>query len=643
MNFFRNQSRSLLTILIFGAIIITFIFSFGFQDSGTSVNALTSVNGEEISYREFARIRDQQIRQYGQLFGQGKMNKSLEQFIEQRIVNELVTRKVMAQKAEKMGIEIGKEDVLAELEKIQSFHDPELKRFSPRIYKLVLQQNGMRPKQFEESLAEELASKRLAKIIELSLAVSEPEKKHYDKVEHYRFTLHTARFDPKDLADRGKVDIREEDLKKLYEAQKTEFLTDEKRVLMIGKLDTVKLTNDIEVTEDEVSNYFEQNVKDSTDERWNEPRARAFHILISQKDEKGKSDINKIKTDLQREKSKNPKSFLDFFKQMAKAKSEDYSSGFKGGDLGYFNQTAMVKPFADAVFGTAKVGSLIGPVESDFGYHLIYLVDRATKENSLENRKKEIAHLIRSEKTDSELQEVEGRLQATDSVLNETTLTELGFVINKTDPITRSSKDAIAPFVVIQKAFELEPNTNWSGPEKFEDNLYVYKVAEVMPPESKSFEEARSQVLARHVSQLTEAMVKDARKRLAEGELEWSALKSLGAKVNKHSNVKAFQVEQVPGFGRSSTLLKAMQALNEADPVSQPLLQGKEWVLMMAEDIKVTPPNESASKEKTAQDAETDTDKDLLTMKRTDVVESFVQDLIEEAKIPAEFREKYKL
>jgi peptidyl-prolyl cis-trans isomerase C len=45
-------------------------------------------------------------------------------------------------------------------------------------------------------------------------------------------------------------------------------------------------------------------------------------------------------------------------------------SGRNGGDLGMFGRGQMVKPFEDAAFGT-NVGDITGPVQTQFGYHLI--------------------------------------------------------------------------------------------------------------------------------------------------------------------------------------------------------------------------------------------------------------------------------
>ncbi|WP_295962793.1 peptidylprolyl isomerase [uncultured Bartonella sp.] len=67
------------------------------------------------------------------------------------------------------------------------------------------------------------------------------------------------------------------------------------------------------------------------------------------------------------------------FDEIAKTKSTDGSAA-TGGDLGYFTRGQMVKPFEDAAFGL-KVGEYTKtPVESPFGWHIIKVEDRRTKQ-----------------------------------------------------------------------------------------------------------------------------------------------------------------------------------------------------------------------------------------------------------------------
>lgn len=67
------------------------------------------------------------------------------------------------------------------------------------------------------------------------------------------------------------------------------------------------------------------------------------------------------------------------FATLARKYSEDKGSAANGGDLGYFAKGMMVKPFEDAAF-SAKPGEIVGPVESQFGYHIIKIWDKKSEE-----------------------------------------------------------------------------------------------------------------------------------------------------------------------------------------------------------------------------------------------------------------------
>ncbi|TAE27171.1 MAG: hypothetical protein EAZ92_09755 [Candidatus Kapaibacterium sp.] len=67
------------------------------------------------------------------------------------------------------------------------------------------------------------------------------------------------------------------------------------------------------------------------------------------------------------------------FNALAKQYSKDPSAAQNSGDLGFFGKGMMVKPFEDAA-GTAAVGSIVGPVETQFGWHIIKVTDRKSDE-----------------------------------------------------------------------------------------------------------------------------------------------------------------------------------------------------------------------------------------------------------------------
>ncbi|MDN5785801.1 peptidylprolyl isomerase [Pseudorhodobacter sp.] len=65
------------------------------------------------------------------------------------------------------------------------------------------------------------------------------------------------------------------------------------------------------------------------------------------------------------------------FADVAKAKSSDGAAA-NGGDLGWFSDGMMVKPFQDAVVAL-EVGKVSEPVQTQFGWHLINLIETRVK------------------------------------------------------------------------------------------------------------------------------------------------------------------------------------------------------------------------------------------------------------------------
>ena len=98
---------------------------------------------------------------------------------------------------------------------------------------------------------------------------------------------------------------------------------------------------------------------------------KASHILISFNDNKdsARAFAQKLMRDA------NARNFAE----LAMQHSEDKGSGSQGGDLGYFGRGRMVPEFEKAAFD-ARVGSIVGPVESQFGYHIIKVDDKRSEE-----------------------------------------------------------------------------------------------------------------------------------------------------------------------------------------------------------------------------------------------------------------------
>jgi len=89
-------------------------------------------------------------------------------------------------------------------------------------------------------------------------------------------------------------------------------------------------------------------------------KASARHILVNTKEE-----CEQLKTRIEGGEG---------FAEIARQRSQ-CPSGQKGGALGEFGPGQMVKEFDDVVF-SAEIGKTHGPVQTQFGYHLIEITNR---------------------------------------------------------------------------------------------------------------------------------------------------------------------------------------------------------------------------------------------------------------------------
>jgi peptidyl-prolyl cis-trans isomerase C len=113
---------------------------------------------------------------------------------------------------------------------------------------------------------------------------------------------------------------------------------------------------------------------------------RARHILVQGEDE-AKAILEQLKKGAD-------------FATLAKEKSKDPGAA-DGGDLGYFTKDQMVPEFADVAFKMYP-GQLSNPVKTQFGWHVIKLEDKRTKQPpEFEKVKDQIeAYLARKAQTD---------------------------------------------------------------------------------------------------------------------------------------------------------------------------------------------------------------------------------------------------
>jgi peptidyl-prolyl cis-trans isomerase D len=162
-------------------------------------------------------------------------------------------------------------------------------------------------------------------------------------------------------------DVKVDDaaVKKFYDENAAAFQTPEQAKVEYIVLSPETLSSQVKVSAEDVRKQYDENQKNygQGEER------TAAHILVAVKPDASDADkaaAKKKAEDLAAQVRANPAKFAE----LAKANSDDPGSATQGGDLGSFARGNMVKPFDDAVFA-AKPGEIVGPVQTDFGYHVI--------------------------------------------------------------------------------------------------------------------------------------------------------------------------------------------------------------------------------------------------------------------------------
>jgi peptidyl-prolyl cis-trans isomerase C len=149
-----------------------------------------------------------------------------------------------------------------------------------------------------------------------------------------------------------------------------------------------RVAGDVGPTQEEVERFYEEN----KELQFTTPEQRcARHILFS-KDQKEKAE--EVKGQLENGAD---------FAELAKEYSQDPQSAEQGGDLGCLGQGETIANFDEALFN-AKEDQIAGPVETEFGYHIIQVTDiRPKSTRSLEEVEAQIREQLTTEKQSEEL------------------------------------------------------------------------------------------------------------------------------------------------------------------------------------------------------------------------------------------------
>jgi len=342
---FRKFSKVFLYIVI-AAFVGTIIFAWGadITRSKGEKGIIGEVNGEEIDYITYSQIVDNY---YQQISRSSQREISQDELLEirNRAWVDLVTDIVYRQTADKLGIELTNAE-LAE----------HLKRFPPSIVRQHPEFTNEQGQFDYQKYLSTMQDTRYAQFwLELE-SISRNELRNQKLLE---------------IAMTGAL-ITDEDVKQEFIAA-NELVKVEYALVLKDAVREPQIVND----SNEVIEYYNSH----KDRYFKKAEAELKYIeLIKTPTANDSLDIRQQIASIHEE-------LMDSvdFAGLARDLSED-GSAQNGGDLGWFGEGAMVKPFEDAAFALKDSGDISDPVESEFGWHIIMKTGEREQDGTKEIR-----------------------------------------------------------------------------------------------------------------------------------------------------------------------------------------------------------------------------------------------------------------
>ncbi len=514
----RKHQRLLQFVLLI-LILPAFVFFgiSGYDGMLSQDRGVATVAGQPVSQQEFDAAQRQQIERMRQMLGDGvdaKMFDTPEARTE--ILEGLIAQRVIAGEAGARRIAVTDARVREAILGIPGLRKED-GSFDDARYKALLSAQNLTAPGFEAQLRGDLAMQALPDAVQASSMMPRAVRDRIVALQEERREIRELRFQAADYAAR--VSPTDEQIAAYYERNGAQFETPE-----TAKVELVVLTRDalaarVVVSPDELRTYYEQNKA-----RYGTPEERrASHILVKAgPDAKAKAEqlLAQVKADPSR------------FAALARSSSDDTGSAAQGGDLGFFARGTMVKPFADAAF-EMKQGEVRGPVETEFGQHVILLTGvKPGAERPFEAVRAELEREIRGQQAAQKF--AEAAEQFTNLVYEQSdslkpAAEKFGLEIRTVDPVRRQPApdaprgSALANPRLLAALFGDEALRNKRNTEAIEiapGQLASARVVEHRAAQRRPLAEVRDEVRARVVAEEAAKLAK------AAGEAKLAELKA---------------------------------------------------------------------------------------------------------------------
>jgi peptidyl-prolyl cis-trans isomerase D len=532
----REKLTGILAGVFFAVLIIPFAFvGVNSYFSSDAVNSVAVVNDQEITINEFTRSFQNYRRRMQSLMG---ANFDAEQFdqaiVRRQHLDTMIDQELLAQISIEAGLSVANDRLAAAIREIPSFQVDGV--FNADVYQSRLVSQGRSPTQFENDMRAQIIMSQFPSAIASSAISTSWELDGYvrlqDQKRAFGAILVPAQLDEPEVGDSATeapeagdsevVDSTEEaDIESVepaviqtedlieehaidekailawYESHTDDYKSEERIVIEYIELDAATLGGDFAPDEEQLMALFQEQ-----ESRFISPETRlASHILIEVDTQAPELDIESA-----REKAEDLAVRArdgEEFTTLARENSQDTGSAPEGGDLGWIEPGFMVQAFEDALYELTLEKPISEPVQTGFGWHVIYLRDvRPAEGMTFAEARPTI--LVEYQADNDERRFLEQADRLVDIIYEDpTTLDaaaeELGLEVNQAGPFGRTGGDGISgnPDVVKASFSDLVMLQGVvSDPvDLAENHLVMIRMQEHLPEALLPLDDVREQVV----------------------------------------------------------------------------------------------------------------------------------------------------
>ncbi|MBF0110336.1 MAG: SurA N-terminal domain-containing protein [Magnetococcales bacterium] len=558
-----RSSHSMLKILRKGAntfivkLLLFFIaLSFMVWGVGDYVNSqnqqpVAEADHWAIGPREFAMAYDNEFQRMRQRFG-GSLDKKTAEVLglKQKTLNAMINRNLILAKSHEMRLTVSDTALRDQIATNPVFHNE--RKFDPERYALVLRNNQMSPRDYEQKLKTDLIAAQLQQALTAPLNVPDLFIDNLYALENEKRSVELLTLPLEPIL--ATITATDAELKAHLERNHERYVSPTQVQVHYILLGSDSLRETVVIPDAEIDDYFDEH----KEEYRQEEKRNARHILFKIGDG--------VTEEQAREKAVAAKGRIDkgeAFEAVAREVSEDVSAS-QGGELGLVARGVMVPAFEEAVFSLEK-GVVSEPVLTPFGIHLIRVDEvHAARIRPEPEVKVEIKALLTEKKAMDLVYEraavmedqvfASGDLKSIASDLN-LRYKELDFFsredLAKLDGLEQEKKFLDAAFATTKG--ELSPMVELS-----EGKFMVLRVNDRKEPQPRPLEEVREQVLRDYKQEQGAKLARERMERILKELTEGSPWEQA---VTAHPGLKA---ESIDPFTRSGEHPKVGTAIRAA-------------------------------------------------------------------------------